>query len=82
MFRHVPDCSVFRVLSTAVFLQCCITLGSACQFSLQDVHYHGLSDLQVQNYKNKVRLKLKLHQPWRIALTLSRLQLSVFPNIA
>ena len=44
-------------------------------------NYHGLSDLQVQNLENKVQLKLKLLQLWRIALWLSRLQLSVFPNI-
>ena len=36
------------------------------------------SDLQIQNYKNEVQLKLKLHQLWRIALWLSKLQLSVF----
>ena len=36
------------------------------------------SDLQIQNYKNEVQLKLKLHQLCRIALWLSKLQLSVF----
>ena len=36
------------------------------------------SDLQIQNYKNEVQLKLKPHQLWRIALWLSKLQLSVF----
>ena len=36
------------------------------------------SDLQIQNYKNEVQLKLKLHQLGRIALWLSKLQLSVF----
>ena len=36
------------------------------------------SDLQIQNYKNEVQLKLKLHQLWRTALWLSKLQLSVF----
>ena len=35
------------------------------------------SDLQIQNYKNEVQLKLKLHQLRRTALWLSKLQLSV-----
>ena len=36
------------------------------------------SNLQIQNCKNEVQLKLKLHQLWRTALWLSKLQLSVF----
>ena len=36
------------------------------------------SDLQIQTYKNEVQLKLKLHQLWRIAWWLSKLQLSAF----
>ena len=39
------------------------------------------SDLQIQNYKNEVQLKLKLHQLRRITLRLSRLQLSDFLKI-
>ena len=38
------------------------------------------SDLQIQNYEveDKVQLKAKLHQLWRTALWLGKLQLSVF----
>ena len=32
-------------------------------------------DSQIQNYKNKLQLKLKLHQLWKIASWLSKLQL-------
>ena len=39
------------------------------------------SDLQIQNYKTEVQLKLKLHQLRRIALWLGKLQLSVFLKI-
>ena len=39
------------------------------------------SDLQIQNYKIEVQLKPKLHQLWRIALWLGKLQLSVFLKI-
>ena len=47
---------VSLVHECSVFLQCCITLGPARQFSFTD------SDLQIQNYKNEVQLKLKLHK--------------------
>ena len=33
------------------------------------------SDLQIQTHKNEVQLQMKPHQPWRIALWLSRFQL-------
>ena len=36
------------------------------------------SDLQIQSHKNEVQLQMKPHQPWRIALWLSRFQLTVF----
>ena len=39
------------------------------------------SDLQIQNYKIEVQLKQKLHQLWTIALSLGKLQLSVFLKI-
>ena len=39
------------------------------------------SDLQIQKYKIEVQLKPKLHQLWRIALWLGKLQLSVFLKI-
>ena len=41
------------------------------------------SDLQIENYKieDKVQLKPKLHQLWRAALRLGKLQLSVFLKI-
>ena len=39
------------------------------------------SDLHIQKYKTEVQLKPKLHQLWRIASWLSKLQLSVFLKI-
>ena len=39
------------------------------------------SDLQIQNYKIEVQLKLKLHQLWRIALWHGKIQLGVFLKI-
>ena len=39
------------------------------------------SDLQIQNYKNEVQLKLKVHQLWRIALWHGKIQLGVFLKI-
>ena len=39
------------------------------------------SNLQIQSYKIQVQLKPKLHQLWRIALWLSKLQPSVFLQI-
>ena len=39
------------------------------------------SNLQIQSYKIQVQLKPKLHQLWRIALWLGKLQLSVFLKI-
>ena len=39
------------------------------------------SNLQIQSYKIQMQLKLKLHQLWRIALWLGKLQPSVFLKI-
>ena len=39
------------------------------------------SNLQIQSYKIQVQLKPKLHQLWRIALWLGKLQPSVFLKI-
>ena len=41
------------------------------------------SDLQIENYKieDKVQLKPKLHQLWRAALRLGKLQLSFFLKV-
>ena len=39
------------------------------------------SNLQIQSYKIQVQLKPKLHQLWRIALWLGKLQPSVFQKI-
>ena len=65
-----------------VFLQCCITLGPARQFSLQNV---TLS--RIVTYRSKIiRVKCSLNWNyinllWRIELWLSKLQLSVFVKI-
>ena len=39
------------------------------------------SDLEIQNYKIEVQLKPKLHQLWRTALWLGKLQLRVFLKV-
>ena len=73
-FSLVRECNVF--------LQCCITLGPARQFSLQNVK---LSRIVI--YRSKIiRMKCSLNWSyinllWRIELWLSKLQLSVFLKI-
>ena len=42
--------------------------SSALVFFAGCSDFHGYSDLQIQNYKNEVQLKLKLYQLRRIAL--------------
>ena len=73
-FSLVRECNVF--------LQCCITLGPARQFSLQNVK---LSRIVI--YRSKIiRMKCSLNWSyinllWRIELWHSKLQLSVFLKI-
>ena len=65
-----------------VFLQCCITLGPARQFSLQNVKLS-----RIVTYRSKIiRVNCSLNWSyinllWRIELWLSKLQLSVFLKI-
>ena len=73
-FSLVRECNVF--------LQCCITLGPARQFSLQNVK---LSRIVTYRSKN-IRVNCSLNWShknllWRIELWLSKLQLSVFLKI-
>ena len=73
-FSLVRECNVF--------LQCCITLGPARQFSLQNVKLS-----RIVTYRSKIiRVKCSLNWSyinllWRIELWLSKLQLSVFLKI-
>ena len=66
-----------------VFLQCCITLGPARQFSLQNVKLS-----RIVTYRSKIiRVNCSLNWSyinllWRIELWLSKLQLSVKTNIS
>ena len=70
-FSLVRECNVF--------LQCCITLGPARQFSLQNVKLS-----RIVTYRSKIiRVKCTLNWSyinllWRIELWLSKFQLSVF----
>ena len=65
-----------------VFLQCCITLGLARPFSLQNVKLS-----RIVTYRSEIiRVKCSLNWSyinllWRIELWLSKLQLSVFLKI-
>ena len=73
-FSLVRECNVF--------LQCCITLGPARQFSLQNVKLSRI----VTYRSNIIRVNCSLNWSyinllWRIELWLSKLQLSVFLNI-
>ena len=73
-FSLVRECNVF--------LQCCITLGPARQFSLQNVKLS-----RIVTYRSKIiRVNCSLNWSyinllWRIELWLSKLQLSVFLKI-
>ena len=73
-FSLVRECNVF--------LQCCITLGPARQFSLQNFKLS-----RIVTYRSKIiRVNCSLNWSyinllWRIELWLSKLQLSVFLKI-
>ena len=73
-FSWVRECHVFP--------QCCITLGPARQFSLQNVKLS-----RIVTYRSKIiRVNCSLNWSyinllWRIELWLSKLQLSVFLKI-
>ena len=73
-FSLVRECNVF--------LQCCITLGPARQFSLQNFKLS-----RIVTYRSKIiRVNCSLNWSyinllWRIELWLSKLQLSVFLRI-
>ena len=73
-FSLVRECNVF--------LQCCTTLGPACQFSLANVKLS-----RIVTYRSKIiRVKCSLNWSYinlllRIELWLSKLQLSVFLKI-
>ena len=65
-------CNVLSQAQLASFL---------CGTFLQKLSWIVIYSVQIQNYKIEVQLKPKLHQLWRIALWLGKLQLSVFLKI-